>query len=48
MDNLRKLLDWHENWSYKWIQSLGITEYHAMWISFTKGLVLGLLLAWIF
>ena len=31
MDKLQKLLQWHEDWSYQWIERLGITEYHAMW-----------------
>jgi len=48
MDKLQKLLQWHEDWSYQWIERLGITEYHAMWLSFAEGLVIGLLLAWIF
>ena len=48
MDLLRKVLQWHEDLSYKWIERLEITEYHAMWIAYAKGLILGLLLLWIF
>ena len=48
MDLLRKVLQWHEDLSYKWIERLDITEYHAMWIAYAKGLILGLLLWWIF
>ena len=43
MDYLHKFLSWHEDLTYKWIERLQITEYHAMWIAYAKGLILGLL-----
>ena len=48
MDKLKEILDWHEDLTYKWIERLAITEYHAMWIAYGKGLLVGLLLWWIF
>ena len=48
MDLLRKVLVRYEDLSYKWIERLEITEYHLMWIAYAKGLILGLLLWWIF
>lgn len=48
MDKLSKVLEWHEDWTYKWIERFGMTEYHAMWAAFGKGVVLVLLLQWIF
>ena len=42
------LLDWHRRY-YKWIQKKwGVTGYTMAWISFIKGLIIGLLIAiWI-
>jgi hypothetical protein len=48
MEYLNRFLDWHEALTYKWIERLEITEYHAMWVGYFKGLLLGLLLWWIF
>lgn len=48
MDKLRDFFLWHEDLTYKWIERLGINEYHAMWIAYIKGLIVGLLLWWIF
>ncbi len=47
-DFFTKIFDWHEDLTYKWIERLEITEYQAMWIGYFKGLILGLLLWWIF
>ena len=48
MDLLRKIWDWHEDLTYKWIERLHMTEYQAMWFAFVKGLVVMLILTWIF
>lgn len=48
MDFLNRFLNWHEQCTYKWIEKLEITEYQAMWWAFFEGLVLALLLVWIF
>ncbi len=48
MDLLHKVLQWHEDLSYKWIERLDITEYQAMWFAFVKGLITMLVLTWIF
>tara|TARA_Y100000004_G_scaffold127243_1_gene143251 strand:- start:245 stop:391 length:147 start_codon:yes stop_codon:yes gene_type:complete len=48
MDLLRKIWNWHEDLTYKWIERLQITEYQAMWFAFVKGLVVMLILTWIF
>ncbi len=48
MQYLQKFLDWHEDMVYMWLKRLGITEYQAMLIAFAEGLLLGLLLWWIF
>ena len=48
MEYISKFLDWHEDLTYKWIERFGITEYHAMWVAYAKGLILVLLLWWIF
>ena len=33
MDLLRKIWNWHEDLTYKWIERLQITEYQAMWFA---------------
>jgi len=48
MDLLRKAWTWHENLTNKWIERLQITEYQAMWFAFVKGLIVMLILTWIF
>lgn len=48
MTKLESILIWHENLTYKWIERLQITEYHAMWIAYIKGIISMLLLWWIF
>ncbi len=39
---------WLKEQTYKWIEYFGITEYEAMWWSFFKGVILTLLIVWIF
>ena len=46
MDKLKEILDWHEDLTYKWIERLAITEYHAMWIAYSA--LLGILIKIIF
>ena len=48
MQYLSKFLDWHERMCYKFIDNMGITEYHCMWLMFAEGFLLALLLVWIF
>ena len=48
MDLLRKAWTWHENLKNKLIERLQITEYQAMWFAFVKGLIVMLILTWIF
>ena len=48
MQYLSKFLDWHERMCYRFIDNMGITEYHCMWLMFAEGFLLALLLVWIF
>ena len=48
MDLLRKIWNWHEDLTYKWIERLQITENQAMWFAFVKGLEVMVILTWIF
>lgn len=47
-EQLEKLRDWHNRQIDNWMYKLNIDEYTAYWISFFKGVVLTLLLIWIF
>tara|TARA_B100000575_G_scaffold103793_2_gene82779 strand:- start:50783 stop:50935 length:153 start_codon:yes stop_codon:yes gene_type:complete len=47
-EQLEKLRDWHNTQIDNWMYKLNIDEYTAYWISFFKGVVLTLLLIWIF
>lgn len=46
-----KLMDfivWHENFVEKWQDLLGWSHYKMLWVAFSKGFIIALLLAWIF
>jgi len=47
-DTWLDLIIWHENLVEKWQDSLGWSHYSMLWAAFTKGLVIALLLTWIF
>mgnify|MGYP001185186982 FL=1 len=40
--------DWHEDTTEAWIDRLNLSMYGAMWLAFTKGVLVVLLLQWIF
>ena len=48
MDILRKFFKWHEKNIDWWMNQLDINYYGVMWIAFFEGLILGLLLMWLF
>ncbi|SVB79045.1 uncharacterized protein METZ01_LOCUS231899 [marine metagenome] len=48
MEKIKALLEWHEGMCWKYIDMFNLTDYQALWISWAKGLILGLLLWWIF
>lgn len=48
MNYLHKLIDWHQGKLHNFEKSWGLDSYHMMWISFIKGILLVLLLQWIF
>lgn len=39
---------WHENLVEKWQDLLGWSHYKMLWVAFTKGFIIALLLTWIF
>jgi hypothetical protein len=43
-----KLRQWHENLTWEVADYFGLDEYEMLWVSYTEGLILGLLLWWIF
>ena len=43
-----KLRQWHENLTWEVADFFGLDEYEMLWVSYTEGLALGLLLWWIF
>jgi hypothetical protein len=45
---LNKLYNWHRDYSYKWIDILKLDSYEVAWIGFGKGVLLVLILQWIF
>ena len=48
MQLLTKLVDWHKGKTHHFQSALRLDDYHMMWISFMKGVILVLLLQWIF
>lgn len=40
---MKKLLKWHKNIYYKWLEKSNITSYQAAWLSWLKGFLMGLL-----
>ena len=47
-EQLEKLRDWHEDKINQVMLKLNLDEYTVYWIAFAKGVVLTLLLQWIF
>lgn len=45
---IKDFLDWHETLCWKYIDRFNLTDYQALWIAWAEGLILGLLLWWIF
>jgi hypothetical protein len=45
---LNKVKEWHENALHNFQKALRLDDYHMMWLAFGKGVVLVLLLQWIF
>lgn len=45
---MSKFYKWHKTQVYKFINFLNISEYQAMWIAFIKGILITLLLSYIF
>ena len=48
MEILQKVKDWHENILKTMMGTLDLSMYSALWISFFKGVLVVLLLQWIF
>ena len=46
--HMSKFYKWHKTQVYKFINLLNISEYQAMWMAFIKGILITLLLIWIF
>ena len=47
-DRLNELRMWHENLTWEVMDWFGLNEYQLLWIAWAEGLVLGLLIWWIF
>jgi len=43
MELLSKLVDWHKGKTHHFQSALRLDDYHMMWISFMKGVILVLL-----
>ncbi|MFL0781488.1 MAG: hypothetical protein AB8E74_05860 [Prochlorococcus sp.] len=41
------LARWHQRQISKIQQKMGLSDYQILWLSFAKGLIIGVLLAWI-
>lgn len=48
MDILTKVFKWHERKTEWWIDQFGISNYQALWFAFIKGMIVILILQWIF
>ncbi len=44
---LMTLARWHQRQISKIQQKMGLSDYQILWLSFAKGLIIGVLLAWI-
>jgi len=42
------MLEWHKTYSENWRNRLGFSHYGIYWLSFVKGIILVLLLQWLF
>ena len=47
-DRLNELRMWHENLTWELMDWFGWDEYKMLWVCWLEGLILGLLLWWIF
>ena len=45
---LEKLRNWHETQLFQFQKALQLDDYHMLWIAFAEGVILCLLLQWIF
>ena len=45
---MKKFIDWHKNIFYKTLEILNISSYQAAWISFSKGLLFGIIIMCLF
>tara|TARA_B000000609_G_C23990548_1_gene249516 strand:+ start:331 stop:486 length:156 start_codon:yes stop_codon:yes gene_type:complete len=47
-DRLNELRMWHENLTWEVMDWFGWDEYQMLWVAYAEGLLLGLLIWWIF
>ena len=47
-DRLNELRMWHENLTWELMDWFGWDEYQMLWVAYAEGLLLGLLIWWIF
>ena len=43
-DNLKHMIEWHKRYIEYWKKKLNVSDYAVAWISFIKGLIIGLLI----
>ena len=45
---IKDFLDCHENLCWKYIDKFNLTDYQALWLAWGEGVILTLLIVWIF
>tara|TARA_B100000902_G_scaffold193261_1_gene184669 strand:- start:4615 stop:4761 length:147 start_codon:yes stop_codon:yes gene_type:complete len=48
MEKLQIIMGWHADWISGWQEKLGLDDYTMWWLSFGKGIIVGLILVWLF
>jgi hypothetical protein len=43
-DKLKYMIEWHKKYINWWKKFLNVSDYALLWISFIKGLIIGLLI----
>ena len=43
-DKLKYMIEWHKKYINWWKKFLNVSDYGLLWISFVKGLIIGLLI----
>ena len=41
---MKKIIEWHKNYAEKMLEKLGLNSYQGMWLSWFKGVIMGIIL----